>query len=121
MYIGALMAMVASDHCKEDIGDCSDDCNNKCVSAHQGGQGMCGPSFGGQQHCWCYYDCPPLKTCDEDFRLDGGCEDQKCDAACASKRPGQGAQGVCNFNYGLQDFLCHCTYFCSASARKLLP
>ena len=121
IYVGALMVMVASDWCKEDVGDCSNDCNNKCVSAHQGGQGVCGPSLGGQERCWCYYDCPPLKTCDEWFQLDFGCEAQSCDIACASKHPGQGAQGSCQLKYPEQDVLCHCTYFCSASARKFLP
>ena len=64
--------------------------------------------------CWCLYDCPPLKTCEDGFPVVGGCDDQQCDAVCATKHPipGRGAEGFC---YSMGDPMyasCRCKYFC---------
>ncbi|KAK7413012.1 hypothetical protein VNO78_04829 [Psophocarpus tetragonolobus] len=41
--LGALMAMVVGDRCKNDLGVCHDivSCKYKCSKAHEGGKGIC--------------------------------------------------------------------------------
>ncbi|QHO06810.1 hypothetical protein HN51_065818 [Arachis hypogaea] len=110
-----LVVMVDGDRCKDDLlGDCTSDCNQKCVAAHPGGEGICGPSLGFRNRCWCYYECPPLKKCQDSFFIDRGCADNtKCDLACAAKYPGKGAEGTCGFRATLKRWSCDCTYFCN--------
>ncbi|KAL4321425.1 hypothetical protein S83_047063 [Arachis hypogaea] len=117
----ALMVMVASDQCKQDNGDCTADCNNRCAAAVSGSQGLCGPGQGGLNRCWCYYECQ-IKMCNENFRMSDNCEDDKCTLACINKHPGRAAQGRCPLVIPPQvtDF-CSCTFLCSAIAKKFLP
>ncbi|MED6128430.1 Defensin-like protein [Stylosanthes scabra] len=107
-----LMSTVVSELCKQDNGDCTADCNTRCTAAFSGSHGKCGATTGGQQRCWCYYDCPALKTCDDDFVMSSDCEENQCTLACVTKHPGRGALGKCLIQYPDLSDSCHCTFFC---------
>ncbi|TKY72722.1 S locus-related glycoprotein 1 binding pollen coat [Spatholobus suberectus] len=106
--LGALMAMVVGDKCKEDLGVCPPKgaCMSKCSKIHQGGQGNCEPN-GAKNHCMCYYDC---KQCEVVLPYIG-CVDTQCNSDCAAKFPRKGATGYC-VSFGQPYSTCHCQYQC---------
>lgn len=123
VILGNIMNIVKANEdprCVIGIGECGNDCEQRCEQSHPGSQGNCDYTVK-PPLCSCYYDCSPpspppaAPKCHEDEGECSiqSCNDQCCMDKCHSKYAGKSeVSGACQDVIGISTRLCVCEYDC---------
>ncbi|KAL5771565.1 hypothetical protein ACOSP7_015719 [Xanthoceras sorbifolium] len=113
-----LLCTVNAKVCSEELGQCDQSCNSKCIAKHPDGKGSCDVTAPATP-CVCYFECntpsPPIqKICNAGIGpCSEKCNDICCNENCAAKFAGREGHGTCFNPVGAPIYnYCLCLFNC---------